>query len=86
VVLQKLFGEFFKNHRNSVPWTAEQRQTLISDCINQKLKINQNRGNDYCYCMVQKLELFWSYNDYLKATEYDYQEMINIIDKLCDYK
>jgi antitoxin component YwqK of YwqJK toxin-antitoxin module len=84
--IDKEITEYFKKHRNHIPWTDEQRQAIISECVNDKLKINQNRGDDYCYCMTQKLELFWSYNDYLKATDYEYQEIIKIIDKLCDYK
>jgi len=76
--------DFINQNRNLVPWTEEQKKSFVSKCINDKLKANKTRGDDYCYCIVEKLELFWSYNDYLTATEQELQESMLLIDKLCD--
>ncbi|MBS2099617.1 toxin-antitoxin system YwqK family antitoxin [Carboxylicivirga linearis] len=78
--------EFAKRNRNLVPWTEEQKQTFVSNCISDKLKENKNRGDDYCYCFVGKIELFWSYADYLTASEKEHQELMRLIERLCDYE
>ncbi|OFY27005.1 MAG: hypothetical protein A2X09_12520 [Bacteroidetes bacterium GWF2_43_11] len=72
--------------RNLVLWTDEQKETLISDCIIEKLKENKYRGDDYCYCIVDKIELLRSYTDYLKETDQERREMMQLIDRLCEYE
>ncbi|HOY39911.1 MAG: toxin-antitoxin system YwqK family antitoxin [Bacteroidales bacterium] len=78
--------DFAKNNRNVVPWTEEQKQTLTSKCLNDNLKENKNRADDYCYCVVEKIELFLSYVEYSALTEKENAELMQKIDTLCDYE
>lgn len=78
--------DFAKLNRNFVPWSEEQKQTFISNCISEKIKENKPRGDDYCYCVIEKIELYWSYADYITATEKKHKELMLLIDRLCEYE
>lgn len=75
---------FGKRNRNLIPWTDEQKQAFIDDCILEKAEENSFRGDDYCYCLVVKIELFSSYGDYMESTEQERRELIQWVSRLCE--
>ena len=80
----ELLTNFYSENRNLVPWTEEQRESFRNDCINKEGILNQKNNIDYCYCLTDKIELFWSYTDFLSSTNNEYQNLIKMIDHLCE--
>lgn len=75
---------FGKRNRNLIPWTDEQIQAFIDDCILEKVVENNLRGDDYCYCFVGKIELFSSYEDFMESTEQERRELMQLVSRLCE--
>lgn len=81
-VLQNI-NDIYESKRNKIPWTNDQRQREINDCIKQKLSENHTSPNDYCPCIFEIIEQFLSYQEYLQASDVEINELINRFGQKC---